>query len=231
MNLSSLLSTAAVAIFAIPAIAAQSVTTQPAQTAPKSIALSTADTAIIFKQAPSYPLAKCVVCDKPLPMPPVQIFDYVKNARLFRLDAEGCKAAIDANPAPHIKKIDDAVIVAQKTTYPLKVSPISGKPIDASAVDYVWGTRLVRLAATDEVPVFQKDPATPMNKIDASIIEAQLATYPLKTCAVCNADLTKATSPVNYVYGVKLVRFCAPACVKTFEGEPAKFSRAVNLVK
>lgn len=230
MKRQSILSAALFTFAAIPALFAQDAKTK--QTPPKPTDLGAAkaeapaakpvDTMILLKQAPCYPLTTCVACGKPLPATTV---DYVKDGRLYRLDAEGCKKAVDADPAAMKKKVDEGVIAQQKAGYPLKTSPVSDKPLEATAVDHVYGTRLVRLASKEEVAQFEKDPAASMAKVDKAYIDAQLASYPLKACPMSKEELTPEA--VNYLYGTKLVRFCCKDCRAKFERDPAKYASLV----
>ena len=215
----------ALTLIAIPAVRAQDGKPKPAGTpVPAASAATAAPSPIIVKQTPSYPLTTCVACGKALPATPI---DYVKDNHLYRLDAEACQKAVDADPAGMWKKIETAVITLQRPTYPLKVSAVSGKALEASAVDHVYGTRLVRLADKEEIAAFEKDPATAMARVDKALIETQLASYPLKTCPVSKEELGKDGEPVNYLYGTKLVRFCCKKCIAAFEKDPAKFASAL----
>jgi YHS domain-containing protein len=225
MNQPSILFVAALTLLALPAFAVQDAKPKPApHPVPAEKAPSAAsDGTIIQKQRPSYPLTSCVACAKPLPEKP---FEYVRDGRLFRLDAEDCKKTVDAEPAAMLKKIDAAVVSQQRPTYPLKTSPVSDKPLDANAIDHVYGTRLVRLASQDEVALFEKDSASAMKKLDQAYIDAQLPSYPMKTCPVSTEEL--GAEPVNYLYGTKLVRFCCKECRGKFEKDPQKFVLALS---
>ena len=231
MNRISLLSAVALALLSASAVAAQDpkpkapphpVPEQKPASAPEAKPSSAADGVIVLKQRASYPLTTCVACGKDLGATPVA---YVHDGRLFLLDADACSKKVDADSKVLVKKIDDAVIVQQKTAYPLKVSIVSDKPLEATAVDYVYGTRLVRLASPEEVVVFEKDPATGMAKLDKAYIAAQLPTYSLKACPISKEELNDDAQ--NYLYGTKLVRFCCKKCIASFEKDPAKFASAL----
>lgn len=58
---------------------------------------------------------------------------------------------------------------------------------------------------------------TPEEKAKA---EAQVSTYPLKTCFVSGDRLD---DPVDALYGDRLLRFCCKGCVRSFNKNPAKF--------
>lgn len=221
MKLIRIVPVLALTLIAIPAARAQDAKAKPAPTpVPAPHAVTTSNTSVAAKDGPSYPLTTCVACGKALSAPAK---DYVKDNHLFRLDSEACQKAVDADPAGMWKKVEAGVISAQKPTYPLKTSAVSGAPLEASAIDYVHGTRLVRLANREEIAAFEKDPAPAMAKIDKALIEAQIPTYAMKTCPVSKEELGKDGEPVNYLYGTKLVRFCCKDCIASFQKEPDKY--------
>lgn len=194
----------------------------PAAPAPGS------DAEIIRQQGPSYPLTKCVssgeefgTSEKPI--------DYVVNGRLVRLCCAPCKKDVDKDPAAAFKQIDEAVIAAQKPTYPLTTDPVTGAALGKDAIDVVHGTRLVRLASKDSIAAFEKDSKSALAKVDAALIEAQRKTYPLKTCVVTDEALGgEMGDPVDHLYGTRLVRFCCDGCLPTFEAEPARYLAKID---
>ena len=122
-----------------------------------------------------------------------------------------------------IAKIDQAVIAAQKASYPLENCVISGEKIDEAGsdmepVDYVHGTRLVRFCCKSCVKDFGQDPAKYMATIDEALIEKQRPTYPLTTCLISGEEL--GDKPVEMLYGTRLVRLCCKKCIKGFEKDP-----------
>lgn len=228
MKSTRIIAALALTLIAIPTVRAQDTGAKPTGAKPTGAAVTTAaaptpsSAAIIFKQTPSYPLTTCVACGKALPATPIE---YVKNNHLYRLDVADCQKAVDADPAGAWKKIEAAVVAQQKPTYPLKVSAVSDKALEATAIDHAYGTRLVRLASAEEVAAFEKNPAPAMAKIDKALIEAQLAGYAMKNCPVSKEELGKDGPAVDYLYGTKLVRFCCKDCIATFEKDPSKYTR------
>jgi YHS domain-containing protein len=176
----------------------------------------------IAQQLPSYPLTTCPISGEPLdsmgkPM------DMVHEGRLVRFCCKSCVKEFKKDPAPALKKIDEGVVQAQKASYPLTKCVVSGEELGSAGepVDYVQGTRLVRLCCKDCIKGVQKDPAKALATVDAALIEAQKKTYPLTTCLVCSKKIEGAG--VDHLYGVRLVRFCSDACAPAFDKEPAKF--------
>ncbi len=180
------------------------------------------DVAVVVRdQKPAYPLTTCIVSKRELKNG--ETVDHVVNGRLIRLCCSDCVASVAKDPAAAIRKVDEAVVAAQKPTYPLKVCAVSGESLGDGAVDHVYGTRLVRLANADAVAAFDKDPKSAMIKVDRALIEAQRKTYPLKTCVVSDEAIGTDPSmePYDYLYGTRLVRLCCKSCVRSFEKDPA----------
>ena len=183
-------------------------------------AVPVADVEVIGKQLPSYPLTKCPVSHEELGgMGPA--LDVVHEGRLVRLCCKGCVKEFKKDPAATLKAIDEAVIAAQKPTFPTMKCVISGEDIGADAIELVYGTRLVRLCCKGCKKGFEKDPAAAMAKIDAALIAEQKKSYALDTCLVSGEKIEG--EGFDMLYGVRLTRFCCEKCGKTFAKEPAKY--------
>ena len=115
------------------------------------------------------------------------------------------------------------MIAAQKASYPLEVCPVSGEKLSGMGepVDYVQGTRLVRLCCKKCVAAVQKEPAKVLAKVDEALITAQLKTYKATECPVSGKKIEG--DGVNMIYGTRLVRFCCKECPDTFKKEPEKY--------
>ena len=127
--------------------------------------------------------------------------------------------------------VDEAAIIAvQLPSYPLTTCPISGKEIEGAedAKDIVHEGRLVRLCCGMCKKGFAKDPAKYIAMVDAAVVKAQLATYPLETCPISGEKLGGMGEPIDYVYGTRLVRFCCKGCPKDFKKDPAKTMAVVD---
>ena len=83
-----------------------------------------ADQDVIRAQKPAYPLKTCIVSNEELGKdgPPIE---YVVNGRLVRLCCNDCKKDVDKDTAGTLKKLDLAVVSAQKSTYPLTTCPVT----------------------------------------------------------------------------------------------------------
>ena len=194
----------------------------PRQEAPAKQEVPAADAAIVAQQLPSYPLVKCPISDEPLDAMGGPL-DITHEGRLVRLCCKGCLKGLKKDPAAAIAKIDQAVIAAQKASYPLETCPVSGEKLSAMGepVDHVVGTRLVRLCCKDCIPTVQKDPGKVLAKVDEALIAAQLKTYSATECPVSGKKLEAGGA--NVLYGTRLVRFCCKECPDAFKKEPEKY--------
>lgn len=191
---------------------------------------STPDAQVIAQQLPSYPLEQCPVSKEKLGDMGEPV-NHVHEGRLVRFCCKTCIKEFNTDPAPVLKQIDEAVIKAQKASYPLTKCPVSGKELSAAstALDFVHGTRLVRFCSKDCVASFQKGPAKYMAQVDQALIETQKKTYPLTTCPISSKAIEGAG--VDYLYGTRLVRFCCPKCPDAFLKDPAKTFAQLDAAK
>lgn len=114
--------------------------------------------------------------------------------------------------------------------YPLETCIVSGEKFSGTdqPVTKVYDEREIRFCCKGCSREFERDQAKYIAKIDEQIIASQLAHYPLKTCVVMEEDSLEEGSPVNVVYGNRLVRFCCNDCVKKFKADPAKYLAKLN---
>lgn len=231
MKRTLILSIATLAIVAVSPATAQTARTTGSG-ATEASATSAEPSIIILVHKPTYPFTTCLACNKMLPVKPVE---YIKSGRLFRLDVVACQAAVDANLAAYTKKIEDAVIVQQKPTYPLLTSALSGKTLGPTTIEKVFGTRLIRLAEPTEVPIFDADPTVTITKLNKAYIDAQLPTYPYKKDPVNKEDLATFTAagktPVKYLWGNKLILFTSSTSATEFEKTPEVYLAALETMK
>jgi hypothetical protein len=119
-------------------------------------------------------------------------------------------APAQAAPAAPAATDDASVIQAQLPSYPLKACPCCDAPLGDKPVDVVVNGRLVRVCAQGCVETAKTKAAESIAKIDAGVIAAQKASYPLTTCPVKGEPLGE--DAVDVVAGTKLVRVCCKRC-------------------
>ena len=99
--------------------------------------------------------------------------------------------------------------------YPLDTCPVSGKKLGSMGdpVILMHEGREIRLCCGGCVAKVKADPAAVMAKVDAAIIAAQKADYPLDVCPVSGKKLGSGDmTPVDIVVGNRLVRLCCADC-------------------
>jgi hypothetical protein len=126
-----------------------------------------------------------------------------------------------AAPVPAAAPTEAEIVRAQKPAYPLDTCVISGKKLDDKALDVVIDGRLVRLCCPNCKAGAEKDKAATFAKIEAGVVAAQKASYPLTTCPISGEKLGSMGDPVDVVHGTKLVRLCCSSCKKGLEKDPA----------
>lgn len=107
--------------------------------------LPAVDAKIIQQQTPEYPLDKCVVSGHSLTSMGKPA-NFVYRNRLFRFCCMSCKDKVVANPDPYVSKLNEAVVKLEVDNAPLTCA-VSDEELGemGEPVDYVIGTRLVRL--------------------------------------------------------------------------------------
>lgn len=134
--------------------------------------LKKVDEKIIEDQSPFYPLAKCLVTNKPL-------FDGEKfigvnvifKNRLVRVKDEAAAERLRANPRRLLEELDKAVIRAQKDRYPLETCAVlenSKLGSMGDPVQRIVANRLVQFCCAGCLPKFEKDPMAYLGRINDS---------------------------------------------------------------
>lgn len=124
------------------------------------------DAAVIAAQKPTYPMTTCPVTGEKLGDKAV---DHVHGTRLVRLANAEAAASFKKDPAAAMAKVDKALIEAQLKTYPTKVCVVSDEALGGEMgdpIEYLHGTRLVRLCCKSCIKAFDKDPAAYLAKLD-----------------------------------------------------------------
>lgn len=125
------------------------------------------DAAVIAQQKTSWPLKNCPVSGEAYggDMEPV---DYVYGTRYVKFCCKGCIRKFEKDPGKYMASIDAAYIRSQKPDYPLSVCPISGEELGDDAVDFLYGTQLVRTCCKKCVSKVRENPAPVIARIRAA---------------------------------------------------------------
>ncbi len=131
-----------------------------------------------------------------------------------------------ATGATNIAVDEAATIREQLPSYPLDTCPLTGEKLDENAKSVLVEGTLVRVCCGKCVKGVKASPADAIAKVKRGVIAEQLASYPLKTCAVSGEPLGE--KPVSVVIGTRLVRVCCKDCVKVVEKNAAKYMATVD---
>jgi YHS domain-containing protein len=122
------------------------------------------DEAIVRKQKAAYPMEKCPVSGDALGEGAV---DVVQGSRLVRFCSEKCVAEFKKDPEASMKKLETAYIASQKKAYPLTHCVVMGDDaLNDDAVDFLYGTRLVRFCCKKCIKEFRASPEKYIAKLD-----------------------------------------------------------------
>jgi len=124
------------------------------------------DAAIIKQQLPSYPLETCPVSGQALSKMAHPV-NYVYGDRLVRFCCPGCEKKFEKDQATYLKKLDDAIVAAQKVTYASDQCPVSGERLGdhGPAVNYVVGNKLIKLCCKSCEKTVRKNAAEYLDKV------------------------------------------------------------------
>jgi YHS domain-containing protein len=176
------------------------------------------DAATIAAQKPLYALTTCPVSGKPVGTAGMTPQEIVQDGQLVEFCCGKCKAEFDKSPADYVKKVQDAIVTAQKANYPLDTCPVSGDKLDDKRQFAVVGSKLVELCCNDCRKDLAADPAKFTAKLDQAYMDKQAKDYPLTTCPMSGEPL--GDKPVKMLYGTTLVEFCCKDCPGDFMKDP-----------
>ena len=118
-----------------------------------------------------------------------------------------------------------AMIAEQLITYPDQLCALSGKAVDrkGTATNVIYEGRLYRFCCTNCSESFEADhDPEVIARVNAAIVKAQSANYPLKTCPISGKAFEKDAEPTNVFYGTRLVKLCCGRCAKSFAKDPSE---------
>lgn len=179
----------------------------------------------------AYPLNTCAVSGEAFEegdTPIVKVID----GREVKFCCDTCAGKYAADPEAMGEKLDAAIIESQRLHYPVTTCVIGGGELGdmGDPIEMVHNNRLVRFCCAGCVPSFNKDPATALAKLDAMIIESQLASYPINECLISGEEFgTEAENPINFVVANRLFRVCCEHCRQDVTDHPAEYLAKLDL--
>jgi len=129
------------------------------------------DQAVIQQQLGSYPLTTCLI-DKSEALGEDAV-DVVWKNRLIRFCCPSCSKEFMADPATHLKDLNQAVIDSQIASYPMDTCVVSGDKLSSvdQPINHVVGHRLVRLCCKGCVKDLSAAPGKYLAILDAAAID------------------------------------------------------------
>ncbi len=133
--------------------------------------LEKVDAAIAELQRPFYPLERCIVSGEELGSmgKPLEL---IHGNRLVRLCCAGCVKKFEADPASFLSKIDEAVVKAQKESYPLDFCIVSGDKLGGDmgkTIDVTIGNRLYRVCCKGCIKSLHETPLKYQSMLDDAL--------------------------------------------------------------
>jgi hypothetical protein len=153
--------------------------------------------------------------------PHMQASYLLTAALLLAATAFAQEPAADVTPPP-AKKAPYEV----HHLYPLGTCIISGEELGDDAVTFQAGGRTFRTCCPKCEKKIEKSPADYIEKLDAAVIAAQAAHYPLTVCPISGKKLGE--KPVEIVIDDTLVRLCCPKCEAKARAEGAKIVQKIH---
>jgi hypothetical protein len=125
------------------------------------------DALMIEQQLPYYPITTCIVSGKDLEFHGGTV-DFIYGNRLFRVCSNDCKAEFMDVPSEFVIELDEEIVKAQKSSYPLDYCVIGRGPLDGmGGPDHmIVGNRLIELCCAGCRPKILKDPLAAFAEID-----------------------------------------------------------------
>lgn len=179
--------------------------------------------------ADPYPLTTCPVTGEELGgMGDPVIYNY--KGREIRFCCQGCVKPFEKEPAKYIAEIDAQIIKDQLAHYPLDTCVVSEAKLGdmGEPVNMVWNNRLVRFCCSGCVKDFEADPTKYIKVLDAAVVKAQTADYPLDHCIVLTDEKIGGKDTVDFVVANRLFRLCCQGCKDDIKADPAKYIQELD---
>ena len=120
------------------------------------------------KKPVPYPLDHCLVSGEKFGGEMGEPVSIVHEGQEFKFCCKSCIARFNKEPRKYHDMLSQEVIKAQKGAYPLSTCVVSGEPLGADAIDYVYEGKLVRFCCKKCVKEFQASPEKYLVKLQAA---------------------------------------------------------------
>ncbi|MSR41632.1 MAG: hypothetical protein EXS10_06995 [Phycisphaerales bacterium] len=181
-----------------------------------------------------YPLDTCAACEKKLSADAVTVVlaemkDHALDGTQLKCCNAECVESFKANSAKSMNAVHAAILKLPNANYPLKnCVMMRDEVLDDTAKSFVYQNRVFKVCCKKCVMRFGQDPAKHAKEWEALVIEAQKASYPLKTCVVSGKPIEG--EGVWVVVQNRAFHLCCPGCVSPVRADPAKFAAKLQPV-
>ncbi len=154
------------------------------------------------------------------------------DGREVRFCCAGCVPKFKKDLKASWKEVDKEMIKDQIPFYPLQTCLISDDDLEdgqnATAVDFIYNNRLIRVANNSAKEQFYKHPKKYIRKLDEAVKDAQRGDYPLSTCLITKMELGSMGEPHEIVIANRLIRLCCAGCVSSINKDPLTHITTIN---
>ncbi len=179
-----------------------------------------------------YTLTVCASCAKALPAESTTVvLDGMKDRALdgtqIKCCSTECVEAFKANPAGALAKVHAEILKTPATAYPLKnCFMMRDEVLDESAKSVVYQNRVYKVCCKKCAVRFGNDSAKRAKEWESLVIDAQKASYPLKTCVISGKPIEGDGAWV--VVQNRAYHLCCPGCASGVRADPAKFAAMLD---
>lgn len=179
-----------------------------------------------------YPLDTCIVSGEKLGPDAVTLIlkdqpDAQQEGRQLKFCCKDCLAKFEASPRGYLTKLDEAIIAAQRASYPIERCLVMlDEKLADDTKNIVYGNRCYVVCCKKCVNNFLKNTARYVTAYEKALMGRQRASYPLDTCVVSGEKLGE--KHVDFVIGQTMVRVCCEDCMKKVLENPAPYVAKVT---
>lgn len=148
----------------------------------------------------------------------------VYATRQVRFCEQACVEAFEGAFATSLGQLDRRMIEDQRAYYPLETCVVTGRPLGASAVEFVCRNRLIRVADRAARTQFEADPDAYWRTLNEAAIARHGPGYVVEKCPVQGTKLEGSPSyATTVVIANRIVRTCCRDCAKFVRSKPSHF--------
>lgn len=169
-----------------------------------------------------YYLGTCARCDGLLGSKGESL-EVVREGRGLRMCCPECIEAFDRDPTAGRAHVDAVLIADQRPHYPLSTSLVSGRPLGAGALDFIWGNRLFRVASDAERRQLQTRPEHYLQLLNEAVCAAQAGRYGMPDKCPVQGDILASDEPFDIVIANRMIRVCCGRCARVVRARPHQY--------